>query len=70
MSTFLKRAAVNRINARMRNAKEEMTQPLTTSLSLDDLEQSTLAPADRFHLRQWAQGRESGRACMLAMLDA
>ena len=54
----------------MRNKREEMTLPFTTNISLEDLEPSTLSANDKAHLKRWLEGVESGRACMLAMLDA
>lgn len=67
---MLRAASLARLNSRMRNKRQEMTLPFTTNISLEELEPSTLSANDKAHLKRWLEGVESGRACMLAMLDA
>ena len=68
---YLKRAALQRLNARLVNKKSELEGSLlrTNLLDLAELEPSTLTALDRYHISRWSQGLESGRACMLAVLD-
>jgi len=68
---YLKRAALQRLNARLVNKKSELEGSLlrTKTFDLGELEPSTLTALDRYHISRWSQGLESGRACMLAVLD-
>lgn len=67
---YLKRAALNRLNARLMNKKEQLQAPFrANSIDIADLEPSTLSYIDKYHINRWLQGIESGRACMLAIID-
>ena len=67
---WLREASMKRLNMLIKNKKESIGEEfLCADISADDLESSGLASADRYHLNKWADGFESGRHCMLALLD-
>lgn len=70
MSSYLKRAALSRLNARLVNKKEELACGLRRfTIHVEDLESSTLSDVEKHHVNRWSQGTESGRMCLLALLD-
>ena len=61
---------MKRLNMLIKNKKETIGDDfLCADISADDLESSGLSAVDRFHLNKWADGLESGRHCMLALLE-
>jgi hypothetical protein len=67
---WLREASMKRLNMLIKNKKESIGEEfLCADISADDLESSGLTSADRYHLNKWADGFESGRHCMLALLD-
>ena len=61
---------MKRLNMLIKNKKESIGEDiLCADISADDLESSGLSAADCFHLSKWADGLESGRHCMLALLE-
>jgi hypothetical protein len=55
----------------IKNKKEIIGQNfLCADITADDLESSGLSPAEKYHLCKWTEGLESGRHCMLALLDS
>ena len=61
---------MKRLNMLIKNKKESIGEDiLCGDISADDLESSGLSAADCFHLSKWADGLESGRHCMLALLE-
>ena len=67
---WLREASMKRLNMLIKNKKESIGEEfLCADISADELESSGLASADRYHLNKWADGFESGRHCMLALLD-
>ena len=68
--SYLKRAALSRLNARLVNKKEELACGLRKfTIHVEDLESSTLSDVEKHHVSRWSQGTESGRMCLLALLD-
>ena len=68
---WLREASMKRLNMLIKNKKESIGEGfLCSEISADDVEASGLSPADRFHLNKWADGLESGRHCMLALLES
>jgi hypothetical protein len=67
---WLREASMKRLNMLIKNKKESIGEDfLCSDISADDLESSGLSDVDRFHLNKWADGFESGRHCMLALLE-
>jgi hypothetical protein len=67
---WLREASMKRLNMLIKNKKESIGEDfLCSDISADDLESSGLSAVDRFHLNKWADGFESGRHCMLALLE-
>ena len=67
---WLREASMKRLNMLIKNKKETIGDDfLCADISADDLESSGLSAIDRFHLNKWADGLESGRHCMLALLE-
>ena len=61
---------MKRLNMLIKNKKESIGEDfLCADISADDLESSGLSALDRFHLNKWSDGLESGRHCMLALLE-
>lgn len=67
---WLREASMKRLNMLIKNRQENIGEGfLCADISADDLESSGLSSVDRFHLNKWADGLESGRHCMLALLE-
>jgi hypothetical protein len=61
---------MKRVNMLIKNKKEIIGQSLLCAdITANDLESSGLSTSEKYHLYKWSEGLESGRHCMLALLD-
>lgn len=70
-STLLKEASMKRLSMKIRDAQETLGKQLLfcSSINPEDLEPSGLNVLECEHLSRWVKGLESGRHCMLALLE-
>ena len=62
---------MKRLNMKIRNAQETLGKDLIfcKNIDTDELEPSGLNVLESEHLSRWVSGEESGRHCMLALLE-
>ena len=68
---FLKQAAMKRLNMKIRNAQETLGKQLIFCKNIDvkALEPSGLNVLESEHVARWVAGEESGRHCLLALME-
>lgn len=68
---YLRDASMKRLNMKIRNAQETLGKDLIFCKNIDtqELEPSGLNVLECEHLSRWVSGEESGRHCMLALLE-
>jgi hypothetical protein len=68
---WLREASLNRVNMLLRNKRDlpDEISVLCHTIDAADIDNSGLGIPEKFHLQQWVIGKESGRHCMLALLE-
>jgi hypothetical protein len=67
---WLRNASLKRVNMLVMNKKEILSgMSFCTDINADDLEPSGLTSVERYHLKRWVNGIDSGRHCFLAILE-
>ena len=62
---------MKRLNMLIKNKKESIGDGFIASdINADELEASGLTALERFHVGKWMDGNESGRHCLLALLES
>jgi hypothetical protein len=68
-TSFLRDASMNRLGMKLQNKKEEIMNPLSTQhLSIAKLTSSGLNTAQQSLIRNWVNGKCSGRTCLFNLL--
>ena len=69
--SWLREASLNRVNMLLRNKRDlpDDISVLCHTIDASDIDESGLGIPEKNHLHQWVNGKESGRHCMLALLE-
>lgn len=68
---WLRKASMKRLNTLVIDKKEVIGHKLAfcSNIDVEDLEPSGLSDAEKFQIHRWFEGHQSGRQCMLALLE-
>lgn len=69
--SWLRQASMKRLNTLVIDKKEVIGHKLSfcSNIDIENLEESGLSEAEKHHIRKWFTGDQSGRQCMLALLE-